>query len=323
MEIRGLIPATLTPFTSDNQIDLPALAGHLRRVAAASGLFGIAVNGHAGEVLALSSDERESIVRSARAALPPHLKLIAGVESHSIDGLVREGSRARQAGADMLLVIPPFDVRVFRHLAHDAEASFSVFERLEREVGLPMIVFQYPEASGCAYSIDALQRIVELSSVVAIKASAGSPTKYAELHDALHQRVELLAASDAPSLLGMLLHNAPGALIGISVVGTQQWSDLVREATFGSAQRAKEIHNSFAVPLMRAIFEYHLHRTPTCPFGATKEALVQLGEFPSAWVRPPGVNVGAAKRGEIRAALLQVGLLEEQKGGGGRRAVAV
>lgn len=323
MEIRGLIPATLTPFTKDNQVDLAALASHVRRVASASGLFGIAVNGHAGEVLALSSEERESVVRAARAALPRQLKLIAGIESHSIDGLVREGLRARQAGADMLLVIPPFDIRVFRHLAHDVQASLSVFERLEREVGLPMIVFQYPEAAGCAYSIEALQRIVDLAGVVAIKASAGSPTKYAELHDALGDRVALLAASDAPSLLGMLLHHAPGALIGISVVGTQQWSDLVREATCGSAQIAKEIHNGFAVPLMRAIFEYHLHRTPTCPFGATKEALVQLGEFPSAWVRPPGVNVDQSKRGEIRAALLQAGLLREQKDEGARRAVAV
>ena len=133
MEIRGLIPATLTPFTKDNQVDLAALASHVQRVASASGLFGIAVNGHAGEVLALSSEERESVVRAARAALPRQLKLIAGIESHSIDGLVREGVRAKQAGADMLLVIPPFDIRIFRHLAHDAAASFSVFERLERE----------------------------------------------------------------------------------------------------------------------------------------------------------------------------------------------
>ena len=34
-----------------------------------------------------------------------------------------------------------------------------MFERLDREVGLPMIVFQYPEAAGCAYSIEALSRI--------------------------------------------------------------------------------------------------------------------------------------------------------------------
>lgn len=320
MEVRGLIPATLTPFTPDNRVDFPALADHVSRVAAATGLFGIAVNGHAGEVLALTSDERQAVVSAARHVLPEHLKLIAGIESHSIDDLVREGLRAKEAGADMLLVLPPFDIRVYRHLSHDADTVFSVFQRLDREVDVPLIIFQYPDVTGCAYSLEALVRIAELPNVVAMKASAGSPTKYAELYDALHDRIALLPASDAPSLLGMLLHHAPGALIGISVVGTQQWSDLVYEATFGSAQKAKELHISFAVPLMKAIFEYHLHRTPTCPFGATKEALVQLGEFGSSWVRPPGVNVNQAKRDEIRAALIQTGLLKGQPGSSGSQA---
>jgi 4-hydroxy-tetrahydrodipicolinate synthase len=309
MNIRGLIPATLTPFDADGRVDRPALISHVKQICEATGLFGIAVNGHAGEVLALDSDERQQAVAAAREAMPKSLKLIAGIESHSIDGLVREGLRAREAGAEMLLVIPPFDIRVYRHLSHDAQAAFSVFERLDREVGLPMIVFQYPEAAGCAYSIEALKRIADLSTVVGIKASAGSTAKYAEMHDALHHRLALLPAADSPSLLGMLLHDAPGALIGISVVGTQQWSDLVREATEGSAQRAKEIHNSFAVPLMRGIFEYHMHWTHTCPFGATKEALLQLGQFSSSWVRPPGVNVTEVRRNEIRLCLQQAGLL--------------
>ena len=102
------------------------------------------------------------------------------------------------------------------------------------------------------------------------------------------------------------------SLIGISVVGTQHWSDLVHEATEGDARRAKQLHNEFAVPLMRAIFEYHMHWTPTCPFGATKEALVQLGEFPSSFVRAPGVQVSAAKKAEIAASLRQVGLLKRE-----------
>ncbi|MGE3923618.1 MAG: dihydrodipicolinate synthase family protein [Lautropia sp.] len=309
MDIRGLIPATLTPFDHDGRVDHAALAAHVRTVSAATGLFGVAANGHAGEVLALTSDERQAVLATVRAALPKPLRLIAGIESHSPDGLVREGRAAKEAGADLLLVIPPFDIRIFRHWSRHVPTAFSVFQQLEREVGLPMIVFQYPEAAGCAYSLDALSKIADLPSVVGIKASAGSPTKYAELHDRLHDRLALLAAADSPSLLGMLLHDAPGALIGISVVGTQQWSDLVFEATRGSADRAKDLHNRFAVPLMRAIFEYHLHWTPTCPFGATKEALVQLGEFSSSWVRPPGVNVDASKKAEIRRALLQVGLM--------------
>jgi 4-hydroxy-tetrahydrodipicolinate synthase len=309
MSIQGLIPAALTPFRADGSVDHDALATHIARVSSATRLYGVAVNGHAGEVLALEHAERQAVVATARAALPKHLKLVAGIESHSVEGLVRQGLAAREAGADLLLVVPPFDIRVYRHLAHETETVFNVFQQLDRRVGMPMIVFQYPEPSGCSYSLDALERIATLDHVVAIKASSGSPAKYAELHDRMGHKLALLPAADSPSLLGMLLHGAPGSLIGIGVVGTQQWSDLVYEATQGNAQRAKEIHNQFAVPLMRGIFEYHMHWTATCPFGATKEALVQLGQFPSSWVRPPGVQVTPVRQAQIGQALRQAGLL--------------
>jgi 4-hydroxy-tetrahydrodipicolinate synthase len=311
MKIRGLIPATCTPYKSNGEVDYDALAKHIADVGSATGLFGVAVNGHAGEVLALTSEEKQKVVATARKALPADLKLVAGIDGHSIDALVQDGLNAKQAGADLLLVVPPFDVRTYRHLSTHPDTVRGVFERLDREVDLPMIVFQYPDASGCAYSLEALSAIADLRNVVGIKAGVGSPTKYAELQDALHDRLSVLAACDAPALLGMLLHNAPGALIGISVVGTQQWSDLVREATQGSAQKAKEIHNTFAVPLMDAIFENQQHRTATSPFAATKEALVQLGRFPSSWVRPPEINVDEAKKREIAAALVTSGLLKE------------
>ena len=315
MEIRGLIPATVTPFNVDGSVDHKSLAAHVARVASATGLYGICVNGHAGEVLALTSEERRDVVATARKVIPANLKLIAGIASHSLEDLVRQGLNAKQAGAEMLLVFPLFDVRPYRHLARNSDVVFSVFQRLDQDVGLPISVFQYPETAGCPYSVEALVRIAELPNVVAIKAATGSPTKYAEIHDALHDRLSVLVACDAPSLLGMLLNNAPGALLGISVVGTQHWSDLVREATSGSAQKAKEIHNSFGLPLMNAIYEYQLHRTPIAPPSSNKEALVQLGELPSSWVRPPAVNVDKAKKEAIRFALDKAGLLSSRAAG--------
>ncbi|MCC6533565.1 MAG: dihydrodipicolinate synthase family protein [Burkholderiales bacterium] len=313
MKIRGLIPATVTPFRADGSVNYEELSAHIARVGSASGLYGICVNGHNGEVLTLSAEERARVVTTARKAMPAHLKLIAGIAAHCLADLVQRGLEAKQAGADMLLVFPLFDVRPYRHLARNPEVVYSVFERLDREVDLPMSVFQYPEATGSAYSIEALRRIAELRNVVAMKAATGSPTKYAEIHDVLHDKLSVLVACDAPSLLGMLLHNAPGALVGISSVATQRWSDLVREATAGSAQIAKEIHNTFALPLMDALYEYQLQRTPIATPASIKEALVQLGELGSSHVRPPAVNVNAAKREEVRAALIKTGLLDERR----------
>ena len=61
MSIQGLIPATLTPFASDGAIDHHSLSEHIASVGSATGLYGIAVNGHAGEILALNDDERQAV----------------------------------------------------------------------------------------------------------------------------------------------------------------------------------------------------------------------------------------------------------------------
>jgi len=308
-EIRGLISAVVTPFKADGSIDYKSFESHVARVAGTKGIYGVAVSGHAGEVLTLSSEERIAIVESAKKVMPKGVKLVAGIASGSMAGLVHEGLIAKKAGAEMLLVLPLFDVRPYRHLCQQPEAVYSVFERMDREVDLPMIVFQYPEATGCAYSVPALARIAGLKNVVGIKAATVTATKYAEINDALGDQLAVLAACDAPSLLGMLLHNAPGALLGISVVGTQHWVDLVREATEGDARKAKDIHNSFAVPLMDAVYEYQLQKSPISTCSANKEALVQLGEIQSSWVRPPALNVDQARKDSIRRGLQKAGLL--------------
>ena len=86
MKIHGLSPATLTPFNEAFEIDYAALTEHIQRTSNATGLYGITVNGHAGEVLTLSSGERQQVIATARKALPTPLKLIAGIESHATTG---------------------------------------------------------------------------------------------------------------------------------------------------------------------------------------------------------------------------------------------
>jgi 4-hydroxy-tetrahydrodipicolinate synthase len=314
MDIRGLISATVTPFNADGSINQKNLEQHIARVGSTKGLYGVAVNGHAGEILTLSTEEAAGVVATARKVVPKDKKVVAGIHGQSISHLVREGLAAKAAGADALLVLPMFDVRPYRHLAHNPDAVYTVFERMDREVDLPMIVFQYPDATGCAYSPAALARIAPLKNVVGIKAASVTPTKYAEVHDAVTaavgDKVAVMAACDAPGLLGMLLYKAPGALLGISVVGTEKWVELVHEAIDGSAQKANEIHNNFCAPLMNSIYEYQLQRTPISSTSSNKEALVQLGELQSSWVRPPAISATAAKKEEIRAGLVKAGLLK-------------
>lgn len=60
---------------------------------------------------------------------------------------------------------------------------------------------------------------------------------------------------------------------------------------------------------MDAVYEYQLQRTPISSCAANKEALVQLGELHSSWVRPPALNVDQARKDAIRLGLARAGLL--------------
>ncbi len=310
--MRGLFPATATPFREDESlsIDFEALEQHLSRTAQAEGVSGIVVNGHAGEILALTSEERAQVVQVAARVKQPGQIVVAGIESHTISGAVREGLNAKRAGADALLVLPPFDIRPYRRLTRFVEPVVQFFGALDQQVDLPMVVFAYADGSGCAYPVSVLEALADIPNVVAVKAASGTVTRYTEVWEALNDRLSILAACDAPELLGMLLHGAHGALIGISAVEPAQWSRMVSAALNGDAERAREIFNRFCIPLMSALFE---NQEPKEPFGylpCVKEALVQLGQFRSTRVRPLAVDITEVGRERVRRGLKAAGLLE-------------
>jgi 4-hydroxy-tetrahydrodipicolinate synthase len=311
--LRGLFPATITPFREDFSVDFDALRRHLRESADVDGVSGIVVNAGLGEIMQLSDQEKQEIIALARQVVRPGQLVIAGIEGRGAAQAVRDGRIAKEAGTDAFLVLPPFDVRPYRRLARHVDSVYRFFATLDRELDHPMIIFQYPDSSGCAYSVEALVAVSSLRNVVAVKAACGTVTRYVQLWEPLHDKVSVLAALDSPPLLGILLHGTHGALIGISVIGTKRWSELVQAAMNNDAAAASRIHREFCIPLMDGVFENQEPSSPTSEVASVKEALVQLGQIPSSRVRPPAVGVTAEHRAHVARALLASGLIKEAK----------
>lgn len=308
--MKGLFPATVTPFTDDLAVDWKALSRHLEVTLSAGDVSGVVVNSGLGELLQLEADEKVEAIRLALRLRAPGQIVVAGIDSHNPNHLVQDGLRARDAGAEALLVFPPFDKRAYRRLASDVDSVEALFSRLDREVGLPMVVFQYPVSSGCAYSIEALKAVAGLRNVVAVKtATEANLDTYKELWDGLNDRLSILVGVDSPPLLDMLRHGSHGALIGISAVATRHWSQLLRMVAEERSADADALFSKVCLPLMDSIFQNQRPTHLTSEAAAMKEALFQMGEIPSAAVRAPAIRPNREVRDRITASLRSAGLL--------------
>jgi 4-hydroxy-tetrahydrodipicolinate synthase len=313
IKLRGLFPAPSVPFDRSLDIIEPEFCVHIASMGSIAGIGGVAVNGHQGEMLALSRRERQRVIELARRSLPAGRLVVSGVLSSSIPDMVDQVREARDAGADAVLVMPPFDYMPRRILARSWEAPYAFFAGIADKIDVPLVIFQYPHASGIWYDTETMVRLAGIDTVVGVKHAVRHLELYAEQYEALRGRISVLAARDAPGLLSKMMIGADGACIGISNIAAVHWAAFVSHCLDGRWSEAREVFMHRLMPLISHVWSERVPRRVTYS-ASTKEALVQLGVFSSARVRPPELDVNEAERNQIHAGLVKAGLLPRESG---------
>ncbi|MCB1993367.1 MAG: dihydrodipicolinate synthase family protein, partial [Geminicoccaceae bacterium] len=165
---KGVIPATLLAFDDDFSINEQESRRHLAEVAATKGLNAITVNGHASEVHACTFEEQKRILDISLEEVGDRLPLINGIYADGSLEAARLARMAEAAGAAALLVFPPQSMSMGGQLR--PEMALAHFKTIAAATDLPLIVFQYPQATGLGYPFETLLRMCEeVPSIVAIK----------------------------------------------------------------------------------------------------------------------------------------------------------
>src|SRR6201993_536309 len=277
----GVIPAVLLPFHTDFSIDEASFRAHLRDVASVQGLSAITVNAHSTEVASCTLDEQRRVMEIAGEEVGAKLPVIHGVWA---DGSLEAARIARQAqagGASALLVFPPAPFT----LGQSAEMALAHFKTIADASDLPIIVFQYPLATGQGYPRETLLRLVEqVPSIRAIKDWAGNVPQH-EMHIRLLQTlprpVNVLTTHSA-WLFSSLVLGGNGLLSGSGSVIADLQSQLFSAVQANDLATARAV-NDRIYPLAKVFYAdpwADMHNR-------MKEALVLLGRLPRAVVRPP------------------------------------
>ena len=301
----GCIPANLLPFTADLAIDVAAYKTHLRWLADTKGVTAIVANGHAAEVSSLAREERKRALVLALEEVGAKVPIIAGVYSDGTHEAIELARDAKAAGASGLLIFPP---TIFMWGAQvKPDMVLRHFSMLADGVDLPMIVFEYPPASGIGYSPETLSELCKIPTVVGVKDWSNDIVAYERNLRALRAsgRPVAMLSSFTMSLMASFLLGADGCISGMGSVAADLQAELLAAVKAGDLAGAHRV-NERLTPLVNVFY--------APPFvdmhNRMKEALALLDRIPAAHVRPPLTSVSDDERHQIRLALRSAGLLD-------------
>jgi 4-hydroxy-tetrahydrodipicolinate synthase len=303
LRFSGIMPANILPFAADLSIDERAYRGHLRWLADTRGVTGIVANGHAAEVASLSREERKRALAIALDEVAGACPIVAGVYADGTAEAVELARDAKALGAAGVLVFPP---TLFMWGAQDKpEMVLRHFSEIAAGADLPIIVFEYPPASGIGYAPDTLARLAEIPQVAGVKDWSNEIVAFERNLRSVRAtgRPVAMLSSFTMSLMASFLLGADGAISGMGSVVADLQAELFEACQKGDVDGARRINDRLD-PLVGVFY--------APPFvdmhNRMKEALVLLGRIPAAHVRPPLTPVSDAERQRIRRALVASGL---------------
>ena len=154
INLAGVIPVLPTPFTAEGEVDEEAFRNVIN-AAIADGASGLAMFGLASEYAKLSDAEKVGLGKILTEQVAKRVPVIVAITHHSLEVARKEGVEAMRAGADALMIIPPF------FMAPNAESIQNHIATIAAETAAPVIVQYAPIQTGTSLTAEACAALHE------------------------------------------------------------------------------------------------------------------------------------------------------------------
>lgn len=194
-EIKGVIPALLTPFSMDEELDekgLRALVSNLLN----EGVNGLYLVGSTGEGFMMSQEERKKAVEIAIDEVKGKVPVIVHVGAISTRLSKELTVHAYEAGADAVSSVPPF------YYKFSEEQIIGYYRDLAEASPLPMIIYNIPLAGIMGYST--LKKLAEIPGVAGIKYTSTTHFEITQLKTDIGPDFMVYSGADEMALSGLL-----------------------------------------------------------------------------------------------------------------------
>lgn len=298
----ALIPAIVTPMDEKYEISFEQMEEYVKWITSFD-IGGLAVAVDTGEGPHLYKEEKLRLVRFVSEVVKGKVPVVAGLQAINTYDAVAMAKQLKDAGANALLVFP--------HSAFIGEPNDDVIYQYHKAISdnveIPLIIFNLqPALGGVEYSNKALEKLVSLKNVVAIKEASFDARKFLNITlflKKLPRKIMILTGNDN-FIYESLLMGAEGGLLGFGTIAVKEQIEMFRLVANKKYEEALEIWE-YLRPLQEVIFA-----PPVRNYRARlKEALVMLGVLKTAYVRPPLQPISTDEKEKIRAVLRELKIL--------------
>lgn len=287
----GVFPAMVTPFDESLAIDHETLANEARRLEAA-GVSGVVPVGSTGESATLTHDEHIEVVETVVDAVET-IPVIAGTGSNNTQEAIDLSQRARDAGADAVLLISPYYNRP------EPSGMESHFLSIADSVDIPQIPYNVPGRTGRTIEVETLVSLAEHDNIIGYKAASSDLELIGAVAEQTVDHEFAILSGDGSVNLPILSIGGTGAISVAGNVVPERQTALFDAALSGDYEQARAIHYELG-PLYRTLF---VESNPI----PVKEALAMLGHIEPI-LRPPLSRLSESERPQLRSVLEALGL---------------
>jgi 4-hydroxy-tetrahydrodipicolinate synthase len=230
--LQGVYAAIVTPFDANEEVDEAALRQVVEYVID-GGCHGILCCGGTGEFPHLLREEKTRVVRVVVEEAAGRVPVVAGTSACSTREALILSREAAEAGADAVMVTPPYYFRL------PDDALFLHYAQLSENLDIPIVVYNTPLYTGNNLSPDLMARLASLPGIIGVKQSNADLGQLVEAIRLCGDQVSIFTGIDS-QFLPSLSVGARGIFSTAATVAPRQmrqiW-DLWQAGRIGDASR--------------------------------------------------------------------------------------
>jgi 4-hydroxy-2-oxoglutarate aldolase len=211
MKLQGIYPPIATPFDHNGDIWKVKVQHNIEKWNL-TGLSGYVVCGSTGESVLLTTEEKIQLWEWVATSAAPEKLLIAGTGVEGVRETVALTNAAADLGYKAAMVRTP---HYYKNLLNNAAAQKLYFQAVADQVKIPIIIYNWPQATGVDIPPDAVAALSDHPNIIAIKESSGNLEKVIQMIREVKTGFQVLVGS-APTLASSLAVGAVGAILAFA-----------------------------------------------------------------------------------------------------------